>query len=42
MAKTAKRMQKVNEGIDRNKLYPLGEAVSLIKERACRQVRRDH
>ncbi|WP_394689748.1 50S ribosomal protein L1 [Hoeflea sp.] len=34
MAKTAKRMQKVNEGIDRNKLYGLGEAVSLIKERA--------
>lgn len=34
MAKTAKRMQKVNEGIDRNKFYPLGEAVSLIKERA--------
>jgi large subunit ribosomal protein L1 len=34
MAKTAKRMQKVNEGIDRNKHYPLGEAVSLIKERA--------
>lgn len=34
MAKTAKRMQKVNEGIDRNKLYPLGEAVSLLKDRA--------
>ncbi|MEQ8737285.1 MAG: 50S ribosomal protein L1 [Hoeflea sp.] len=27
-------MQKVNEGIDRNKLYPLGEAVSLLKDRA--------
>jgi hypothetical protein len=23
MAKIAKRMQKVNEGVDRNKLYPL-------------------
>jgi large subunit ribosomal protein L1 len=34
MAKIAKRMQKVNEGVDRNKFYPLGEAVSLIKERA--------
>ncbi|MCO6410248.1 MULTISPECIES: 50S ribosomal protein L1 [Hoeflea] len=34
MAKIAKRMQKVNEGVDRNKLYPLGDAVSLIKERA--------
>lgn len=34
MAKIAKRMQKVNEGIDRNKHYPLGEAVSLIKDRA--------
>ncbi|EDQ34092.1 ribosomal protein L1 [Hoeflea phototrophica DFL-43] len=34
MAKIAKRMQKVSEGVDRNKHYPLGEAVSLIKERA--------
>ncbi|OCW56671.1 50S ribosomal protein L1 [Hoeflea olei] len=34
MAKIAKRMQKVNEGVDRNKLYPLDEAVSLIKDRA--------
>jgi large subunit ribosomal protein L1 len=34
MAKIAKRMQKVNEGVDRNKLYPLGDAVSMIKERA--------
>ena len=34
MAKTAKRTQKVNEGVDRNKLYLLGEAVSMIKERA--------
>ncbi|WP_322989596.1 MULTISPECIES: 50S ribosomal protein L1 [unclassified Hoeflea] len=34
MAKIAKRMQKVNEGVDRNKYYALGEAVSMIKERA--------
>ncbi len=34
MAKIAKRMQKVNEGVDRDKQYPLGEAVSMIKERA--------
>ena len=34
MAKIAKRMQKVNEGVDRDKYYPLGEAVSMIKERA--------
>ena len=34
MAKIAKRIQKINEGIDRNKLYPLGEAVSMLKERA--------
>lgn len=34
MTKIAKRMQKVNEGVDRNKLYPLGDAVSMIKERA--------
>ena len=34
MAKIAKRMQKINEGVDRDKYYPLGEAVSMIKERA--------
>lgn len=34
MAKIAKRTQKVNEGIDRNKYYPLSEAVSMVKERA--------
>ncbi|MEM5473180.1 50S ribosomal protein L1 [Hoeflea sp. AS60] len=34
MAKIAKRMQKVNEGVDRDKQYSLGEAVSMIKERA--------
>ncbi|SOE18597.1 LSU ribosomal protein L1P [Hoeflea halophila] len=34
MAKIAKRMQKINEGVDRDKLYPLGEAVSMLKERA--------
>ncbi len=34
MAKVAKRIQKVREGIDPVKLYGLGEAVTLIKERA--------
>lgn len=34
MAKIAKRLQKIHEGIDRNKLYSLDEAVSLVKERA--------
>jgi len=34
MAKIAKRMQKINEGVDRDKLYLLGEAVSMLKERA--------
>ena len=34
MAKIAKRIQKITEGIDRNKAYALVEAVSLVKERA--------
>ena len=34
MAKIAKRVAKSREGIDRNKLYGLDEAVKLIKERA--------
>jgi len=34
MAKIAKRIQKIREGVDRNKLYSLDEAVSMIKERA--------
>src|SRR5205085_4636160 len=34
MAKLAKRTQKVREGVDRTKLYPIDEAVSMIKERA--------
>jgi len=34
MAKLAKRIQKGREGIDRDKLYPITEAVSLIKDRA--------
>ncbi len=34
MAKQAKRMTAVYEGIDRDKFYPLAEAVSLIKARA--------
>ncbi|RCL04126.1 MAG: large subunit ribosomal protein L1 [Candidatus Tokpelaia sp. JSC189] len=32
MAKIAKRFQKICEGIDRNKLYQLDEAVSLVKQ----------
>jgi large subunit ribosomal protein L1 len=35
MAKTAKRVQKSREGIDRNKLYDLSEAVSLVRERSA-------
>jgi large subunit ribosomal protein L1 len=34
MASHGKRVIKSREGIDRQKLYPIGEAVSLIKERA--------
>jgi large subunit ribosomal protein L1 len=34
MAKLSKRYRKVVEGIDATKLYPLGEAVKLIKARA--------
>ena len=34
MAKIAKRLAKVREGIDRTKAYGIDEAVKLIKERA--------
>jgi large subunit ribosomal protein L1 len=34
MAKIAKRVEKSREGIDRNKLYGLDEAVKLVKDRA--------
>jgi large subunit ribosomal protein L1 len=34
MAKLGKRTVKAREGVDRTKLYPLGEAVKLIKARA--------
>jgi large subunit ribosomal protein L1 len=34
MAKIAKRIQKNVEGVDRNKLYGLSEAVGLVRERA--------
>jgi large subunit ribosomal protein L1 len=34
MAKKGKRVRKNLEGIDRNKAYPLDEAVKLVKERA--------
>ena len=34
MAKLAKRIQKIREGIDATKLYALTEAVSLVKDRA--------
>jgi large subunit ribosomal protein L1 len=34
MAKAGKRIRKVREGIDRNKLYPLTDAVKMVKERA--------
>jgi len=34
MAKLAKRVRASREGIDRDKLYPLAEALKLVKERA--------
>ena len=34
MAKAGKRVRKTREGIDRDQLYPLDEAVKLVKERA--------
>src|SRR6187200_1949673 len=34
MAQTAKRTAAIREGVDREKLYPLDEAVKMIKERA--------
>jgi len=34
MAKLAKRVRATREGIDRDKLYPLAEALKLVKERA--------
>jgi len=34
MAKTKKRMQKIREGLDKDKLYAVAEAVALVRERA--------
>src|SRR5215207_10142873 len=34
MAKLAKRTKEIRQGIDRTKLYPIDEAVKMIKERA--------
>jgi large subunit ribosomal protein L1 len=34
MVKLAKRTQKTREGVDRNKFYPLDEAVKAVKDRA--------
>ncbi len=34
MAKAAKRIRKIRDGIDASKLYELGEAVTMVKERA--------
>lgn len=34
MAKVAKRLQKIREGVDTNKLHALADAVSMVKERA--------
>lgn len=34
MAKIAKRLKKIREGVDTNKLYTLAEAVGMVKERA--------
>jgi large subunit ribosomal protein L1 len=34
MPKIAKRIQKINEGVDPNKSYALGEAIKMVKDRA--------
>jgi len=34
MAKAGKRMRKISEGLDRERLYPLTDAVRMVKERA--------
>jgi large subunit ribosomal protein L1 len=34
MANAGKRTRKINEGVDREKLYPLSEAIRMVKERA--------
>jgi large subunit ribosomal protein L1 len=34
MAKLGKRTEAVREGVDRTKLYPIGDAVKMVKERA--------
>ncbi len=34
MAKRGKRIRQISEGIDRDQLYPLAEAVKIVKERA--------
>jgi large subunit ribosomal protein L1 len=34
MAKAGKRIRKIGDGIDRNHLYPLTQAVKMVKERA--------
>jgi len=34
MGKVGKRIRKIREGIDRDQLYPLGDAVRMVKERA--------
>ena len=34
MAKTGKRIRSAREGIEREKLYPIGEAIKLVKDRA--------
>ena len=34
MSKSAKRLQKAYDGVDRDAVYPIGDAVKMIKERA--------
>ena len=34
MSNSGKRLKKISEGIDRDHLYPLGDAVRMVKERA--------
>ena len=38
---SGKRITKAREGIERTKLYPVDQAVKLVRERAIGQVRRN-
>jgi large subunit ribosomal protein L1 len=42
MAKIAKRIAAGREGLDREKMHTVAEAVKLVKDRATGEVRRNH